>query len=364
MRFNDSVLVLADGEKFEGYLVGADLDGGIVSGELVFNTALSGYQEIITDPSYSGQIITFTYPQIGNYGISSEDSESRNPFCQGIVVRDLVKNYSNWRAQTGLHEFMVENQVSGIAGIDTRRLTKHLRTVGAIPGAFGRDEVLVVQAAASEPSTEGRDLVTGVTTPTPYTVGDPEAQFFVVAYDYGIKTTILRRLVAAGCRVEVVPSSTSAHDVLVRNPDGIFLSNGPGDPEAAPDAIANVQALLGERPIFGICLGHQILGLAAGAKKERLLFGHHGGNHPVRNEDTGRVEITSQNHNYAINVDSVSGAELTHVNLNDGGVEGFRLTKDNAFGIQHHPEAGPGPHDAAYLFQEFTNLMSNSTRGR
>jgi carbamoyl-phosphate synthase small subunit len=162
----------------------------------------------------------------------------------------------------------------------------------------------------------------------------------------------------------VVPSSTSAHDVLVRNPDGIFLSNGPGDPEAAPDAIANVQALLGERPIFGICLGHQILGLAAGAKKERLLFGHHGGNHPVRNEDTGRVEITSQNHNYAINVDSVSGAELTHVNLNDGGVEGFRLTKDNAFGIQHHPEAGPGPHDAAYLFQEFTNLMSNSTRGR
>ncbi len=363
MLLNDSVLVLADGERFEGYLVGADLDGQAAAGELVFNTALSGYQEIITDPSYSGQIITFTYPQIGNYGATPLDSESRSPHCRGIVVRDLVRKASNWRAETGLHEFLEQSGISGIAGIDTRRLTKHLRTVGAIPGAFGQDEELVTQRAKIEPSTEGRDLVSGVSTDVPYTVGSDEAEFFVVAYDYGIKRTILRRLVSAGCRVEVVPAATSADEVISRNPDGIFLSNGPGDPEAAPGAVETVRSLLGQRPIFGICLGHQILGLSIGATKERLLFGHHGGNHPVRNEETGRVEITSQNHNYAINIDSVTDAQLTHVNLNDGGVEGFRVARADAFGIQHHPEAGPGPHDAAYLFEEFTNLMT-AARGR
>jgi carbamoyl-phosphate synthase small subunit len=359
----ESVLVLSDGTLFEGVAIGASPRDGVARGEVVFNTALSGYQEVITDPSYAGQLITFTYPHIGNYGVNGDDDESRRPFCRGVVVRDLARRPSSWRATRDLASFLVDHGVPGIAGVDTRRLTRHLRRHGALPGAFGTDEATVRAAAAATPSTEGIDMVADVTAPEPYVLGDLDAPHRVVAYDYGIKRTILRHLVDAGCRVEVVPAGTPAAEVLARDPHGVFLSNGPGDPEAVADAAANVRALVGEVPVFGICLGHQILGLALGAEKRKLLFGHHGANHPVRHLETGRVEITSQNHNYAIEIDGVDGAELTHVNLNDGIVEGFRVADARAFGVQHHPEAGPGPHDAAYLFEEFTRLMAGVGRG-
>jgi carbamoyl-phosphate synthase small subunit len=359
MSAADAVLILRDGTMFEGIPVGASLASGVATGEVVFNTALSGYQEIITDPSYAGQIITFTYPHIGNYGVNGDDDESRRPFCRGIVVRDLARRPSNWRATHDLRRFLVDRGVPAIAGIDTRRLTRHLREHGALPGAFGTDEAAVRATAVAAASTDGIDMVAEVSTTEPYVVGEADAQFAVVAYDYGIKRTILRHLVAAGCRVEVVPASTSAADVLARHPDGVFLSNGPGDPEAVASATANVAELVGEIPVFGICLGHQILGLALGAQKRKLLFGHHGANHPVRHVTTGRVEITSQNHNYAIEIEDLKGAELTHVNLTDGIVEGFRVPDARAFGVQHHPEAGPGPHDASYLFDDFTTLMES-----
>ena len=354
----DAVLVLGDGTAFEGEAIGALGPGDVAVGEVVFNTSLCGYQEIITDPSYAGQIIAFTYPHIGNYGVNETDNESARPHCRGIVVRDLARRPSSWRATGDLDGFLRKHRVAGISGIDTRRLTRHLRESGALPGAFGTDEDAVRTAAAKAVGTEGRDLVSEVTTTSAYVVGDDSAPLYVVAYDFGIKATILRHLGAAGCRVEVVPAATSAADVLARAPDGVFLSNGPGDPEAVHGAVATVRELVGEVPVFGICLGHQILGLAIGARKLKLRFGHHGANHPVRHVATGRVEITSQNHNYAIDIDRVDTADLTHVNLNDGVVEGFRLRDAPAFGVQHHPEAGPGPHDAAYLFGEFTDLMT------
>jgi carbamoyl-phosphate synthase small subunit len=356
----DALLVLADGTTFEGEMVGHMLERAVASGEVVFNTALSGYQEILTDPSYAGQIITFTYPHIGNHGVNPDDVESRRPFCSGVVVRALARRPSNWRATESLDRFLRRHKVPGIAGLDTRRLTRHLRTSGALPGAFGTDESAVRTAAALAPPTDGIDLVAGVTTDQPYTVGEPDAAFHVVAYDFGIKTTILRRLAAAGCFVEVVPAATPAADVLARRPDGVFLSNGPGDPAAVSGAAGAVRELLGKVPVFGICLGHQILGLALGASTFKLRFGHHGANHPVRHEATGKVEITSQNHNYAVDLDTLRGAALTHVNLNDGVVEGFRVLDAPAFGVQYHPEAGPGPHDASYLFDEFTSLMTEA----
>jgi carbamoyl-phosphate synthase small subunit len=355
-QLRDAALVLADGTTFEGEAIGALPPGGVAAGEVVFNTVLTGYQEVITDPSYAGQIITFTYPHIGNYGTTPHDRESHRPYCRGVVVRDLARRRSNWRSDDDLDAFLRANGVPGIAGIDTRRLTRHIRDAGAMPGAFGAaDEVTLKAAAAAEPGTSGVDLVATVTTPEPYTIGSGPRR--VVAYDFGIKHTILRHL-GDIATVEVVPASTSAEDVLARRPDGVFLSNGPGDPEQVPYAIDAIRGLLGAVPVFGICLGHQLLSLAISARTEKLPFGHHGGNHPVRRLATNQVEITSQNHNFAVVADSLGGiAEMTHVNLNDGVCEGLRVLDAPAFSVQHHPEAGPGPHDASYLFGEFDELM-------
>jgi carbamoyl-phosphate synthase small subunit len=355
----EALLVLADGETFEGVAVGHQPDGGVAAGEVVFNTALSGYQEIVTDPSYAGQVITFTYPHIGNYGVTADDDEARVPHCRGVVLRDLARRPSNWRARDGFDGFLRRHRVPGIAGIDTRRLTRHIRDAGAMPGAFGTADAGVLRAAAiADNGTTGKDLVTGVSTNEPYTVGSPGAGYYVVAYDFGIKRSIVDQLVEAGCQVEVVPAATPAAEVLEREPDGVFLSNGPGDPSAVAGACDNVAALLGKVPVFGICLGHQIMGLALGGTTFKLPFGHHGANHPVRNHATERVEITSQNHNYAIDAASLpAGVEITHTNLNDGDVEGVRADHLKAFSVQYHPEAGPGPHDARYLFEEFVELM-------
>jgi len=351
----DGVLVLDDGEVFEGEVTDPS---AVAVGEVVFNTSWSGYQEIVTDPSYAGQMITFTYPHIGNYGVNDDDFESARPHCRGVLVRDLARRPSNWRSTGDLGSLLARAGVPVMAGIDTRRLTRHLRDTGARPGAFGADETAVRAAAASARATDGTDLVSTVTTREPYVVGDDDAPYRVVALDLGIKRTILRHLVGAGCRVEVVPAGTSAADVLARGPDGVFVSNGPGDPSAVAGVPDTVRALLGAVPIFGICLGHQMMGLALGAETHKLPFGHHGANHPVRHVETGRVEITSQNHNYLVMADTVpGGADITHVNLNDGTVEGLRVRDVPAFSVQHHPEAGPGPHDAAYLFTTFTELM-------
>ena len=354
---SEALLVLADGTTFEGEAVGAPRIG---TGEVVFNTVLSGYQEVITDPSYAGQIITFTYPHIGNYGVSLADFESRRPFCRGVIMRDLARRPSSWRSEGDLDGLLRAYDIPGISGIDTRKLTRRIRQVGALPGAFGpvdrTDEATLLAAARAEPGTDGVDLVAEVTTATSYRLADGQRPL-VVAFDFGIKRTILQHL-AAWFDVEVVPASTAAAAVLARDPAGVFLSNGPGDPAAVPYAAEAIGALLGQVPVFGICLGHQLLGRALGAETVKLPFGHHGGNHPVRNLATGAVEITSQNHNFAVAADSLSGrAEMSHVNLNDGVCEGLRVLDAPAFSVQHHPEAGPGPHDSAYLFEEFAMML-------
>lgn len=359
-------LVLADGSVFEGEAIGADVASGVTAGEVVFNTALSGYQEILTDPSYAGQIITFTYPHIGNYGVNADDFESRKAFCGGVVVRDLARRHSSWRAEGDLESLLVDEGLAGIAGVDTRRLTRTIRDHGAMAGAFGTAAVdHLVEVARAQPTTDGLDLVAGVTCTSPYTVASTGGSRRIVAYDFGIKRTILTNLARLGT-VEVVPASTPAADVLAREPDGVFLSNGPGDPEPVTYAVEAIRELIeaGDTATFGICLGHQLLGLALGAETYKLPFGHHGGNHPVRHEADGSVEITAQNHNYAVAVDGVSTVTVTHRNLNDGVVEGIRVSDAPAFGVQYHPEAGPGPHDSRYLFADFESLMTDTTGRR
>ena len=356
MTAKQALLVLADGTVFEGEAVGAE--AAVATGEVVFNTVLSGYQEVLTDPSYAGQVITFTYPHIGNYGVNPVDAESHRPFCRGVIVRDLARRPSNWRSAEDLGTYLARHGVPAITGVDTRRLTRHIREAGAMPCAFGTaDERTLKEAATSEPGTDGLDLVATVTTAEPYFAGDGARR--VVAYDFGIKTSILRQL-GEFATVEIVPASTTAADVLARQPDGVFLSNGPGDPAAVTYAVDAIRGLVGEVPIFGICLGHQLLGAALGGATYKLKFGHHGGNHPVRRLSDGSVEITSQNHNYAVVEGSIASADVTHVNLNDGVIEGLRCRDVPAFSVQYHPEAGPGPHDARYLFGQFKDLMDGA----
>lgn len=355
-------LALADGAVFEGEAMGALDDGRIASGELVFNTCMSGYQEVITDPSYAGQVLAFTYPHIGNYGVSPEDDESRRPFCRGVIVRDLTDRPSSWRSAESLEAFLRRFAVPGLTGVDTRRLTRHVREAGAMSCAFGTaSEQELLAAAKAEPGTLGMDLVAEVTTGAPYLAGMQGAgrRFSVVAYDFGVKTAALRNLVGFA-DVEVVPATTPAAEVLARRPDGVFLSNGPGDPAALGHVVREIVALLDAIPVFGICLGHQLLARALGAQTYKLRFGHHGGNHPVKRLETGAVEITSQNHGYAVADGTLTGAAVSHVNLNDGVIEGLRCTDARAFSVQYHPEAGPGPHDARYLFEEFRALMAAS----
>ena len=361
MTVRDGALVLADGSVFEGELIGAEAP--IATGEVVFNTVLSGYQEVITDPSYAGQIITFTTPHIGNYGVNATDFESRGTFCRGIVIRELARRHSNQRAESSLDAMLQQHGVPGIAGIDTRRLTRILRDTGAMPGAFGAASEVELRAAAdAEPGTDGVDLVSQVTVGEGYEVAalDPGNRTRIVAIDFGMKRNIAVNLARYGT-VEVVPATTSAADILARGADGVFLSNGPGDPAMAQYGVETIQGLIGNVPIFGICLGHQLLGRAIGAGTVKLPFGHHGGNHPVRNIATGKVEITSQNHNFAVDPDTLSGkATMTHVNLNDGVCEGLRVDGELAFSVQHHPEANPGPHDSHYLFEEFADMMRHA----
>ncbi|HEV8340797.1 MAG TPA: glutamine-hydrolyzing carbamoyl-phosphate synthase small subunit [Candidatus Binatia bacterium] len=378
-----AILALADGQVYPGRSFGAE---GEALGEVVFNTSMTGYQEILTDPSYEGQMVAMTYPEIGNVGVNPEDVESRKPFVRGFIVKEYRSVPSNWRATQPLHEYMKEHGIVGIEGIDTRSLVRHLRDQGSQEGIIStlseNPEELVARGRSS-PGLIGRDLVKGVSSQEAYEWNEgnwelgkgyrkieaatekkkKKKSFFVVAYDYGIKFNILRNLADAGCRVRVVPAWTSAEEVMALNPDGIFLSNGPGDPDAVPYAKENVQKLLGKKPIFGICLGHQIMGLALGGKTYKLKFGHHGGNQPVKDLTTGKVEITTQNHGFAVDPDSLKGAAaITHINLNDNTVEGLAHREMPIFSVQYHPESSPGPHDANYLFRRFVELMEKERR--
>ncbi len=361
MRRPKAHLVLSDGTTFEGEAAGALLEGGVVTGEAVFNTALSGYQEVITDPSYAGQVVAFTYPHIGNYGVCADDFESASIHLEGIIVRDLPPVASSWRAEGALEPLLIEAGVGAITGIDTRRLTRHLRDAGALPCAIGTGTPEELSRLALEATgTDGCDLASVVSTTTAYQVGSGPLR--VVALDLGVKRTILDRL-GVFATIEVVPAGTTADEILSLDPDGIFLSNGPGDPAALDDVTGTVANLVGARPMLGICLGHQVLAAALGGATFKLPFGHHGSNHPVKNLATGHVEITAQNHNYAVVEGSIPGATVTHVNLNDGVIEGIAVPSADAVSVQHHPEAGPGPHDATYLFDDFAARMT-SQKGR
>ena len=387
-----AILALADGTYYIGRGFGAE---GEAVGEVVFNTSMTGYQEILTDPSYEGQLVAMTYPEIGNVGVNPEDVESQKPFVKGFIVKEYCAKPSNWRATRTLGDYMREHGIVGIEGIDTRALVRRLRDQGSqeaiistrsdspeeliakaktSPGLVGRDLVKEVSCREAYDWSEGRwELGAGYRkreeseqpqkSRKPKTPSLDRPGFFVVAYDFGIKRNILRGLADSGCRVKVVPAATPAEEILALNPDGIFLSNGPGDPDAVPYAKENVQKLLGKKPIFGICLGHQILGLALGGQTYKLKFGHHGGNQPVMDLTTKKVEITAQNHGFAVDADSLKGAAVvTHVNLNDNTVEGLAHKEMPIFSVQYHPESSPGPHDASYLFKRFVDMMEKQSR--
>ncbi len=357
-------LLLEDGTLFHGRMRTSDSAAAndVAVAEVVFTTNMTGYQEVFTDPSYSGQIVVMTAPQIGNYGINPEDPESQRPQITGVVVRELSRSYSNWRATGDLESWLASAQIPVLEGVDTRRLTRHLRSIGVMRGVIGAGEMptpAAIEALAACPSMEGLDLASRVTTRERYSWGDPRAPRHIVAYDYGIKRNILRLFAEHDCRVTIVPADTPAADALGLRPDGVFLSNGPGDPDAidyAPDTVRDLAT--SGTPVFGICLGHQLIGLSFGGSTIKLPYGHRGGNHPVKEIRSGRVLITSQNHGFAVEGDAsgVAGAsalEVTHVNLNDGTIEGIRHCELPVFGVQYHPEAAPGPHDAVPHFDEF-----------
>lgn len=370
-----AVLALADGTLFEGRTFGSPAE---TVGEVVFNTSMFGYQEILTDPSYVGQIVTMAYPQMGNVGTTPEDDESSRPHAVGMIVREYAEP-SNWRSKESLNDFLARAGIGGIEGLDTRRLVRHLRTHGAQMGVISTEDIstkALVEKAKKAPGMEGLDLATGCSTKavyewskaTPQILGGatapiPAARFRVVAVDYGLKKAMLQFLVDVGCQVTVVPAWATAEEILSRKPDGVFLTNGPGDPAAVKGADKTVAQLLGKVPVFGICLGHQILALALGGKTWKMKFGHRGANQPVKDLVTGKVEITAQNHGFAVDAKSLEGrAEVTHLNLNDSTVEGLVVPGARAFSVQYHPEASPGPHDARHLFQRFADVMAGATR--
>jgi len=356
-----AIIALEDGKTFEGVSFGSR---GQREGECVFNTSMTGYQEILTDPSYKGQIITMTYPLIGNYGVNPEDIESSQIQVEGFIVKELSKVYSNFRAKMSLDEYLKKENIPGIEGIDTRALTRHIRLAGAMKAVISTecfDAKTLIKKARESVGLLGRDMVKRVTCKSSYswTKSRKDKKYKVVAMDFGVKYNILRILDSLGCDVTVVPASTTAEEVLSYKPDGLFLSNGPGDPEGVPYAVSTIQKLLGKLPIFGICLGHQLLGLAFGGKTYKLKFGHRGANHPVKDLKTGKIDITSQNHGFCVDMESLDKKEVefTHINLNDKTVEGIRHKKFPVYSVQYHPEASPGPHDAEHLFEEFVRLM-------
>jgi len=360
MKRNRAILALEDGRVFEGRAFGA---GGERFGEVVFNTGMTGYQEVLTDPSYRGQIVVMTYPLIGNYGVNAEDAESRSLWLEGFAVKELCRIPSSWRAEGDLDSYLADHGIIGIEGIDTRAVTRHIRDAGAMRAVISTvdtDAASLVEKARKSPGLVGRDLTSQVTCNAPYEIGGGDG-LRVVVLDFGVKLSILRSLTRAGCAVIVVPAGTPAQEILRLDPNGVLLSNGPGDPAAVTTAVDTVKSLLRKKtiPVFGICLGHQLLGLAMGGTTYKLKFGHHGVNHPVKDMETGQIHITDQNHGFCVDVDSLRGSdmEITHMNLNDGTLEGMRHRKLPFFSVQFHPEAAPGPHDASYLFGRFIDCM-------